>query len=713
MTKIFCKIIFAFISLIIIIINKVSAQDIINPYLNWEGVQLTNFGIPTINLERSGSAYYSGEYEISLESMPFGNETVLEPSVADLIDILNFLVTDEIEVVSFPFVNNCAFPSSPGQNPDCSSQINRNLTLPTGVSFTDWWLYPQTTGFLDKLTKKSTLEFKGTVRWLDPSMMCVLSTAAFCERTIDQYHLIFPQTIIKHTIKLHCGTLQQHPILSEFSFIVDNTRGKMREYPFVSANNSFCDFDNFDLVIIPEVLVTPDYINNSRCDYYFRYLAGATGCDDPDFETTPIIYSEFNLMNDNNCQAINSDYTIPVTNLSDLFHPLLYYHLPLPSSSLVYSVFPRSNRGEVLAGYKINTAASNLESIVPNGISQNYYLDRRIQLEDINTEEKIIYNPSEAFITAPDFYFPSNYTFKTIHATFPFESELTAANIPENGGVYSDYKDIPVVTDLRKDWHVTGYNDTDPCYASIYHLVSGGSLTIQPCTRIFDATFESQPGSSLIFENWKTNINHDRFKIIYSGGFVSKTDDEFYFQHEDESNRLLEFRSGSFIKAGSNVTSTKPVGNYTVKIGGDLSLIASQYISLEPGFSTEQGSTFLASIDNVIVSQCPPQRRRNPIDDEATSLGGEEFNVFEFFQNSPNPANESTHLMFGLTSDAPVSVKVYDDKGILVSEIASNIYLIKGRYSYTIDTSKFTSGMYFVSLTSNNSSKKLKFVKLN
>ena len=69
--------------------------------------------------------------------------------------------------------------------------------------------------------------------------------------------------------------------------------------------------------------------------------------------------------------------------------------------------------------------------------------------------------------------------------------------------------------------------------------------------------------------------------------------------------------------------------------------------------------------------------------------------------------------MFGLTSDAPVSVKVYDDKGILVSEIASNIYLIKGRYSYTIDTSKFTSGMYFVSLTSNNSSKKLKFVKLN
>ena len=61
-----------------------SAQDIINPYLNWEGVQLTNFGIPTINLERSGSAYYSGEYEISLESMPFGNETVLEVSPSQI-----------------------------------------------------------------------------------------------------------------------------------------------------------------------------------------------------------------------------------------------------------------------------------------------------------------------------------------------------------------------------------------------------------------------------------------------------------------------------------------------------------------------------------------------------------------------------------------------------------------------------------------------------
>ncbi|MFN8144288.1 MAG: T9SS type A sorting domain-containing protein [Bacteroidia bacterium] len=704
-----------FITFILYIaVNKITAQDIINPYLNWEGVPTASFGNLNYNLVNTPCQFYSGEYEISLESLPFGNEAALYGSVSGQIDILNFLVTDEIEVVSFPFVNNCAFPSSAGQNPDCSNFVNRDLMLPSGVALPQKWQYPQTSGFASELRKNIELDFSGNVRWLSRLQMCVLSTATYCAHTISEVdHVVFPQTIIKHTIRLHCGLDSQDPVLTEFSFIVDNTRGKMREYPFVSPNNSICNDHNYDLVIIPQVISTLTYDDNSRCDYYSRTMTGATGCTDPDQETTPIIYTPFDLMNDAYCHSINPDYTIPVTSLTDDFYPQLFYHLPLASNSLVFSVFPRSGRGEVLAGYTKNTTTNVLESIVANGITQNYFIDRRIQLEDINTDEKIIYNPSEASITAPDFYFPANYTFKTLHATYPFESELASANTIENGGIYTDYKDIPVVTDLRKDWHVSGYNDTDPCYASIYHLLNGSSLTIQPCVRIFDATFESQPGSSLLFENWKTNINHDRYKIIYDGGLVSKTDDEFYFQNESESRRILEFRSGTFIKAGNNVTSTIPSGDYTLQTGADLSLVASQYVSLEPGFSTEVGSTFLASTDNVIVAQCPPQRKRNPNLSNGINQGGEEFNVFDFFQNSPNPVNESTHIMFGLSMDAPVSVRIYDDKGLLISEIASNVNLKKGRYSYTIDSSKLNSGVYFVNLTSNSSSRNLKFIKIN
>ena len=130
----------------------------------------------------------------------------------------------------------------------------------------------------------------------------------------------------------------------------------------------------------------------------------------------------------------------------------------------------------------------------------------------------------------------------------------------------------------------------------------------------------------------KTNINHDRYKIIYDGGLVSKTDDEFYFQNESESRRILEFRSGTFIKTGNNVTSTIPSGDYTLQKGADLSLLASQYVSLEPGFSTEVGSTFLASTDNVIVAQCPPQRKGIQIWVMELIKVVKEFNVFDFFK---------------------------------------------------------------------------------
>ncbi|HNP99979.1 MAG TPA: hypothetical protein PKK99_13050, partial [Bacteroidia bacterium] len=56
-----------FITFILYIaVNKITAQDIINPYLNWEGVPTASFGNLNYNLVNTPCQFYSGEYEISL-----------------------------------------------------------------------------------------------------------------------------------------------------------------------------------------------------------------------------------------------------------------------------------------------------------------------------------------------------------------------------------------------------------------------------------------------------------------------------------------------------------------------------------------------------------------------------------------------------------------------------------------------------------------------
>ena len=74
---------------------------------------------------------------------------------------------------------------------------------------------------------------------------------------------------------------------------------------------------------------------------------------------------------------------------------------------------------------------------------------------------------------------------------------------------------------------------------------------------------------------------------------------------------------------------------------------------------------------------------------------------FSLKQNYPNPFNPITHLEFGISKLGFVSLKVYD---VLGKEIAVLIdeKLLPGSYSLVFDGSKFTSGVYFYRLTSEN-----------
>jgi len=85
---------------------------------------------------------------------------------------------------------------------------------------------------------------------------------------------------------------------------------------------------------------------------------------------------------------------------------------------------------------------------------------------------------------------------------------------------------------------------------------------------------------------------------------------------------------------------------------------------------------------------------------------------FSLYQNYPNPFNPSTNIRYTLPKNSFVSLKVYD---VLGKEIATlvNESLSPGTYEATFDAAKYSSGIYFYKLTTNDFSdvKKMVLIK--
>ncbi|MDP1677116.1 MAG: S8/S53 family peptidase [Bacteroidota bacterium] len=76
---------------------------------------------------------------------------------------------------------------------------------------------------------------------------------------------------------------------------------------------------------------------------------------------------------------------------------------------------------------------------------------------------------------------------------------------------------------------------------------------------------------------------------------------------------------------------------------------------------------------------------------------------FSLHQNYPNPFNPSTKISFSIPKDGFVTLKIYS---ILGEEIAILVdeYIIAGEYSTNFNASALSNGMYFYTVTFNNSS---------
>ncbi|MEO5586052.1 MAG: LamG-like jellyroll fold domain-containing protein [Flavobacteriales bacterium] len=71
----------------------------------------------------------------------------------------------------------------------------------------------------------------------------------------------------------------------------------------------------------------------------------------------------------------------------------------------------------------------------------------------------------------------------------------------------------------------------------------------------------------------------------------------------------------------------------------------------------------------------------------------------QLFQNQPNPANGSTTISFQQPSTGPVSLRVYDLNGRLLTELVNGT-LSSGKHAYMVDLTNVGAGVYFYELRS-------------
>lgn len=84
---------------------------------------------------------------------------------------------------------------------------------------------------------------------------------------------------------------------------------------------------------------------------------------------------------------------------------------------------------------------------------------------------------------------------------------------------------------------------------------------------------------------------------------------------------------------------------------------------------------------------------------------------FELYNNYPNPFNPSTRIEFEISAIGHVTLRVYDVLGREVATLVDGQRL-PGKYEAKFDGGRFSSGVYFCTLTSNGSSQTKKMLLL-
>lgn len=701
--------------IIIFALGKNYAQDVMNPYryLNQSHSQLTvpiatgttqSYSWVKNDQTRIIVGSFDGEYEIELpDYRNFWNSLRIVPPT--------LYISYEMEIKSFPFTPDCYLdPTGCGGN----STMNRRLVLPSEPynQQLDSW------GLLNRIKPMTSLEDGQSQTLVSIQYKDNLPLSA----PISGIRYYLPHSVINFKINLHCEPFSisapTTPPFYTINWTFDNTRGRMRYYPFCPCNCSSCQSHGlYDITFSPQFLYkSQGHKYNEPNSNFFN-----TQTQMLEYEVTipsgTINYYDFQELSAISPCA-NPKATIPLAN-DYFYNGSNFDHIYLPQYSVI-SALPLQSIGINPAGYNFNPI-TNLYEVIPS-IRHDYEInyDFDIEQNEISQSDGIFYNPSDVTITATDLHFPSNYSFRTIRGVYPSPAEVAADNTAINGGAFNDLRLVPVRTDLRCEDAANFPHDAstpdDSKYASLYRLAAGSKLTLDPCVRVFDAAFILNLGSTLELSNKTSIIGLHRVAIDRNGGrLIEKYElnsGTLYLQDKIETaNAPNSYYVNSKIVAGENVEPSSPIGPYIASSGSDLELIARDYIKLDHGFHAENGSEVKIQIDPTLqIPACPQPISGGSGNRFAQSSSKDDVEVTtNHIKLMPTLFTNSTGIYSENKNEDPiVSVEVLDASGKKIKQINEiNDYFIE------IDLSSVNEGMYFFIIQTKNNRKVLKGVKQN
>lgn len=95
-----------------------------------------------------------------------------------------------------------------------------------------------------------------------------------------------------------------------------------------------------------------------------------------------------------------------------------------------------------------------------------------------------------------------------------------------------------------------------------------------------------------------------------------------------------------------------------------------------------------------------------------TNIKSYQINDFELYQNYPNPFNSQTTITFSLNEAKHIKLEIFNLLGQKIDEVI-NMKMYEGNHSYLIDAEKYSSGIYYYQIQSDNifRSKKMVLIK--
>jgi len=162
-------------------------------------------------------------------------------------------------------------------------------------------------------------------------------------------------------------------------------------------------------------------------------------------------------------------------------------------------------------------------------------------------------------------------------------------------------------------------------------------------------------------------------------------------------------------KLGSNQSAPFVVNN-----GANLTLKAGREIVIRPCSKILNGSTFIATIDNISCSDLVYLSENegtyggnicNTFPPKA-SIDNREFDIpsLSTLIITPNPFNDKAKVTINLTNNEEVSLSLFDLLGNKIITLEDQSLLSQGTHDYTITSTNLNSGMYYIVFTTKNES---------